>query len=145
MKILALVLTSILLFSTPTHANLFDGVYEDKSRLAQLDTATGQYNAGVSLLRTVQSYAGAAKWFHRAALQGHAKSRAVLGSLYAVGLGVEKDFVIAYAWVSLAVPQLEGKMLDRATALLDELESLMTQGQITEAKEKSRTISGLDR
>ncbi len=130
----ALTVSGVLTIATPSSANLFDRVYEDGTRLAALETATGQYNAGVSLLRTVQNYAGAAKWFRRAADQGHADAQAVLGSLYAVGLGVPKDFVNAYAWVSLALPRLDGRMRDRAIALQDELSALMSPAQIGKAQ-----------
>ena len=126
---------SLTTLASPSFANLFDGIYEDGSRLAALETASGQYNAGVSLLRTVQNYSGAAKWFRRAADKGHANAQAVLGSLYAVGLGVPKDFVNAYAWVRLALPGLEGRMHDRAIALQDELSALMTPAQIGKAQE----------
>ena len=120
--------------ASPSFASLFDGIYEDGSRRAALETASGQYNAGVSLLRTVQNYSGAARWFRRAADQGHANAQAVLGSLYAVGLGVPKDFVKSYAWVSLALPRLAGRMRDRAVALQDELDALMTPEQLGEAQ-----------
>lgn len=132
--LVALAMTAVLTGATPSSANLFDGIYEDSARLDILETASGQYNAGISLLRTVQNFAGAAKWFRRAAEQGHANAQAVLGSLYAVGLGVPKDFVNAYAWVSLALPRLDGRMRDRAVALQDELSVLMTSAQIGEAK-----------
>ncbi len=134
MILAASTMSGLLSIATPSLANLFDGIYEDSSRLAALETASGQYNAGVSLLRTVQNYAGAAKWFRRAADQGHANAQAVLGSLYAVGLGVPKDFVNAYAWVSLALPGLEGRMRDRAVALQDELSELMTPAQLGKAE-----------
>ena len=127
-------MSGVLTIATPSHASLFDGIYEDASRLAALETASGQYNAGVSLLRTVQNYAGAARWFRRAADQGHSNAQAVLGSLYAVGLGVPKDFVNAYVWVSIALPGLEGRMRDRAVALQDELSALMSSTEIGEAR-----------
>jgi len=137
MMLAALAITAVLAVATPSSANLFDGIYEDTARLETLETPSGQYNAGISLLRTVQNFAGAAKWFRRAADQGHASAQAVLGSLYAVGLGVPKDFVSAYAWVSLALPRLDGRMRDRAAALQDELTVLMTTAQIGEAQKLS--------
>ena len=129
------ILLALTVFAMPASAKLLDRVYEDDMHTAALETASGQYNAGVSLLRTVQNYEGAAKWFRRAADKGHANAQAVLGSLYAVGLGVPKDFINAYAWVSLALPGLEGRMRDRAVALQDELSALMTPAQIGKAQE----------
>ena len=138
MMLAGMTMAGMLAITTPSHASLFDGIYEDSTRMAALETASGQYNAGVSLLRTVQNYAGAARWFRRAADQGHTNAQAVLGSLYAVGLGVPKDFVNAYVWVSLALPRLEGRMRDRAVALQDELRALMSPTEIG----KARKIAG---
>jgi hypothetical protein len=135
MMLAEMTMAAMMTIAAPSHASLFDGVYEDTTRLAALETASGQYNAGVSLLRTVQNYSGAARWFRRAANQGHANAQAVLGSLYAVGLGVPKDFVNAYVWVSLALPRLEGRMRDRAVALQDELSALMSPTDIGKARE----------
>ena len=145
MLLAALTISGLSTIAAPSHASLFAGVYEDSTRLATLETASGQYNAGVSLLRTVQNYTGAAKWFRRAADRGHANAQAVLGSLYAVGLGVPKDFVNAYAWVSLALPRLAGRMRDRAVALQDELGALMTPAQIGKAQKISGCWRPLDR
>ena len=48
------------------------------------------------------------KWSRLAARQGHAGAQYQLGLLYAVGAGVEQDFVQAYKWFSLAAVGLEG-------------------------------------
>jgi hypothetical protein len=140
-----LTLSSLLATTTPSFASRFEGVYEDTTRLAALETASGQYYAGVSLLRTAQNYSGAARWFRRAADQGHANAQAILGSLYAVGLGVPKDFVKSYAWVSLALPRLAGRMRDRAVALQDELDALMTPAQLGEAQKIAGNWRPLER
>lgn len=145
MFLAALTMSGLMTLATPSFANLFNGIYEDSARLDALETASGQYNAGVSLLRTVQNYSGAARWFRRAADQGHANAQAVLGSLYAVGLGVPKDFVNAYVWVSLALPRLEGRMHDRAVALQDELSALMSPAQIGKAQKLAGDWRTLER
>ena len=44
----------------------------------------------------------AAKWFRRAADQGHIGGQVYLGLSYATGLGVPKDNSRAYMWLSLA-------------------------------------------
>ena len=134
LKILALAI-GFLMLSTPSFANLADVAYEDKSRQAALDTPSGQYNAGVSLMRIMNNHKAAAKWFCKAAKQGHAKAQVVLGSMYAVGLGVELDHVLAYVWVDTSLPNLEGKMLDRGSALFEELVSKMSAEDINEAQE----------
>ena len=106
-----------------------------------LETPSGQYNAGIVLLTRVQNYPGAAKWLLRAAGGGHAPAQAVLGSLYAVGLGVPEDFVRAYAWLRLALPQLSGKLRTRAEDLQSELSNVLTKAEITEVERISLDLT----
>ena len=47
----------------------------------------------------------AAKWFHRAAEQGHAESQYKLGECYRYGWGLEKDEVEAMKWYRKAAEQ----------------------------------------
>lgn len=122
------------LLANPGYAAVTGNIYQDPMRAFVLETPAGQYNAGVSLLRVIEDYSGAAKWFRRAAIQGHANAQAVLGSLYATGSGVPQDFVNAHAWISLALPGLYGKMLHRVEAVQDELETFMTSKQIRQAQ-----------
>ena len=42
----------------------------------------------------------AANWFRRSALQGNAYGQHSLGQLYRIGVGVEKNLVLAYAWLA---------------------------------------------
>ncbi|TPW14368.1 MAG: hypothetical protein FD130_1382 [Halothiobacillaceae bacterium] len=49
-----------------------------------------------------QNYKEAAKWYQRAADQGHPTAQNNLGFLYANGLGVLKNFELAYKWLNLA-------------------------------------------
>lgn len=49
-----------------------------------------------------QDYAEAAKWYRKAALQGHALAQNNLGVMYATGEGVPKDDLAAYAWWNIA-------------------------------------------
>lgn len=44
----------------------------------------------------------AAKWYQRAAEQGHTNAQINLGALYATGSGVPKNRIMAYAWTYLA-------------------------------------------
>ena len=122
----SLALACVLVAAPPTEARL---------------TPSGQYNAGIVLLTRVQNYPGAAKWLLRAAGGGHAPAQAVLGYLYAVGLGVPEDFVRAYAWLRLALPQLSGKLRTRAEDLQSELSNVLTKAEITEVERISLDLT----
>ncbi len=52
-----------------------------------------------------QNYAEAARWFRRAAEQGHAESQYNLGLLYGNGQGVPYDYGTAARWTRLAAEQ----------------------------------------
>ncbi len=56
-----------------------------------------QFNLGV-----VKDEVEAAKWYRKAADQGHLKSQYFIGLRYKAGIGVAKDEVEAYAYLSLA-------------------------------------------
>jgi hypothetical protein len=82
----------------------------------------------------------AAKWFRRAAEQGHRLAESCLGRIYATGIGVPQDYVEAYKWYNLAavgyLPALQGR---------NRVAQQMTPDQIAEAQElshefKPRTI-----
>ena len=143
LKIQVALITGFMLVATPSFANLTTDVYEDVARLQALGTPSGQYNAGLSMLRIMNNYTAAIKWFRLSAMQGHATAQAVLGSMYAVGLGIDKDFALADAWVRMAIPKLEGKMLDRASALQAELVMLMTPEQSADSNKIFLALKGL--
>ena len=52
-----------------------------------------------------QSYEGAAKWYRKAAEQGHAEAQYGLGCCYAKGTGVEKSYEEAMKWCRKAAEQ----------------------------------------
>lgn len=127
-------LACVLVAAAPSEARLSPGGGDERIELMALETPSGQYNAGIVLLTRVQNYDGAAKWLLRAAGGGHAPAQAVLGYLYAVGLGVPEDFVRAYAWLRLALPQLSGKLRTRAEDLKSELTNVLTKAEIAKAE-----------
>ena len=137
----SLALACVLVAAPPTEARLTPGGADERIELLALETPSGQYNAGIVLLTRVQNYPGAAKWLLRAAGGGHAPAQAVLGYLYAVGLGVPEDFVRAYAWLRLALPQLSGKLRTRAEDLQSELSNVLTKAEITEAERISLDLT----
>ncbi len=51
------------------------------------------------------NYPRAAKWYRRAAEQGHADAQFALGSLYEVGAGVPQDYAAMVEWMHRAAAQ----------------------------------------
>jgi TPR repeat protein len=97
--------------------------------LAHLGDPSLQYRAGKAYMDyRVGAMAPAAKWFERAASQGHARSQFEIGLHYAYGFGVAQDLKRAEEWPRLAVRNgqvearlsLEGlKHLSRSDARAD--------------------------
>jgi TPR repeat protein len=130
MRVLVAVL--VLMFASPAVAGLDDGGVMHSALPATTASPDSQYNAGITLLRVVQNYSGAADWFRKAAEQGHAEAQAALGTLYAAGLGVPVETTTAYGWLSLALPQLSGELRERALDLRGVLAESLSSGQIAD-------------
>lgn len=62
---------------------------------------SAQYSLGLESAMA-GNHGEAAIWHRLAAAQGHDKAQMELGRLYREGLGVERDFVRAYMWFTLA-------------------------------------------
>ena len=72
--------------------------------LALLGDPSHQYRAGKAYMDyRVGAFSPAAKWFERAASQGHARSQFEIGLHYAYGCGVEQDLAKAEEWLLMAV------------------------------------------
>ena len=83
-----------------------------------------------------QDDAEAVRWYRKAAEQGFAPGQSNLGLMYARGEGVPKDYVLAYAWLNLAVAQEE----KGAVKAKDVLRAHMTTDQIARAQKLSATL-----
>jgi hypothetical protein len=84
-----------------------------------------------------QNYVEAAKWYRKAADQGHRGAQLNLGSLLLKGQGVEQDLTEAYKWIVLAKrPGPFGGyfVMDAATQFLPQLMALMSPDQIAEGQ-----------
>jgi len=81
-----------------------------------------------------QDYAEAAKWYRKAADQGHASAQYYLGLMYYQGEGVSKNRVLAYMWVNLAAAALTGKAHEDALEFRNTIAKEMTPQQIVEAQ-----------
>jgi hypothetical protein len=107
-------------------------------REAAAGDAKAQYALGLFYERgkppaLLQDYAEAAKWYRKAAEQGHAGAQLYLGILLAQANGVERNFVEAYKWIALAKG---GNALDKAAAVETQgrLVTLMMPAEISEGE-----------
>ena len=77
---------------------------------------------------------GAVAACQRQADNGDAISQQLLGSMYAAGAGVARDYVRAYLWLSLAAAGTSEVVVPHAIAARDKVAALMSSAQIAEAK-----------
>ena len=76
----------------------------------------------------------AAKWFRRAADQGHIGAQVYLGLSYATGLGVPQDNTHAYMWLSVAAARGDPDAISNRNRVARQ----MTPAQIAEAQKLAR-------
>src|SRR3954462_7746123 len=82
-----------------------------------------------------QNHTEAAKWYRKAAEQGHGTAQLNLGNLLAEGRGVERDLTEAYKWIFFARASGGGWVVrDAASQHLGRLRALMTPDQIAEGQ-----------
>lgn len=81
-----------------------------------------------------QNYAEALKWYTLSAKQGNASG---LGRMYKDGNGVEKDYVLAYAWLNIALKIGQNYLVESDIASLKEI---MTPSDITKAEAKFQEL-----
>ena len=76
----------------------------------------------------------AAFWTRKSAEQGYADAQVFLAFMYAKGIGMPEDLIIAYIWLNLAAAQGN----EDAKTAREALERMMTPAQIAEAQKLSR-------
>ena len=81
--------------ATTKNATPADGPTDPESQFR----LAARYDAGRGVERNIGE---AAKWYRRAAVQGHVKAQANLGLMYAYGHGVPKDSAEAVRWLEQA-------------------------------------------
>jgi TPR repeat protein len=64
-----------------------------------------EFFESVKRLEVPQDYAEAAKWYRKAAEQGHPLGQLNLGFMYGTGRGVPQNDVEAYVWYSVSAAQ----------------------------------------
>jgi len=112
-----------------------DAVEEAKRTRASAETGDpyGQRQLGMFYeygIGVTQDHAEAARWYLKAAEQGDAEAQHRLGVMYYYGQGVPLDYVQADMWFILAA----AGGYDGAPENRDHIETLMTPGQIAEAR-----------
>ncbi len=109
---------------------------QELRRLAESGDAESQYwmaihySTGASV---IQNDTEAAKWFQRAANQGHVQAQARLASWYWSGRGVPKDLLKAYFWARLAWAGGD----ENSKLLLEGLASQMARSQVLAAQQQA--------
>src|SRR5262249_53908254 len=88
-------------------------------------------------LGTHQDLGEAAKWFHKAALQGNANAQLCLGAAYYAGGGVQKDETEALAWFMVSATAGNNQAATQRDALARDLDT--EQKQL--AQERSKKIA----
>lgn len=99
-----------------------------------------QFNLGMASLQgkgVPQDYEKAEKLFLKSAEQGNTSAQCMLGAMYATGLGVTKDYIQSYKWLSLSIEGSKGTeapYLQKAAELSNTVIKNMTPQQIEEAQ-----------
>ena len=78
--------------------------------------------------------AEAAKWYRRAAEQGHAGAQFGLADMYHDGEGVPKNYLRAHVWMNLAASRLAGEERKKAVELRDGLAKLLSKSELGRAQ-----------
>jgi hypothetical protein len=103
----------------------------------QIDDTEANWELALAYLKGVgvhQNERQAAKYLKKAANLGDPRAQAALSDLYLRGAGVQRDYVRAYTWASIAAGQLGGEH-ERLAALRQR----MTKSQLEDANRRLRT------
>ena len=89
-----------------------------------------------------KNYREAARWYHKAAEQGHIDAQFNLGAMYTNGEGVAQDYVQAHKWFNIA-SALGNHFAGESR---QEIETKMTPQQIAEAqREATKWLEAFDK
>ena len=89
-----------------------------------------------------RDYGEAARWYRKAARQGHPHAQLNLGAMYANGQGMPRDYVEAHKWFDLAasnLPDSQPAFRELAANDRDLAARKMTPAQISEAQKLARS------
>lgn len=77
-----------------------------------------------------RDYEQAVKWYTHAAKKGYRRAQHRLGTMYAKGLGVGRNFIKAYAWCKVSADQQSKFALRK----MKKIEAYLSQVEIAEAR-----------
>ncbi len=99
---------------------------------------TGQLSLG-SLFYARKEFAAAARWYRRAAEQGNAVAQIRLARQYADGVGLPRDDVQGFKWLTVAAARgTDSYARTNAAKGRDAMSAKMTPAQIAEAERLAR-------
>ncbi len=105
---------------------------------AQYDLAYLYYKSGSDpeITGVAHNERLAARWYREAAMQGHPSAQYNMAVLHLQGHGVERDAIVAYAWLLLAA----AKGHESSNELIAELDGVLNARQIEEAHVRSAAL-----
>lgn len=122
--------------------NIYIRPYAEVRHNAELGDPQAQFSMGYVYYKAGQDpnvqgvnrdFRRAARWFRRAAVQGHSGAQYNMGVLHLHGHGVEQDPVTAYAWLRRAEDQGHAN----SAQLVELLRAMLSDQQIEEGEKRS--------
>jgi len=114
-----------------------------KSAAAPEQSSSKQFATAIHYARHEQDYYLAAKWFRKAAMQGHSKAQFYLAMLFVKGQGVPKSIFHAYSWLSLACCQQLTEAIEARKQLEPHLTAKQMQSALKVAADRFEQIQDL--
>lgn len=102
-----------------------------------------QFATGIHYIKFENNHYLGAKWFRKAAMQGHPKAQLYLGLLFLKGEGVPKSHFHAYAWLTLAANQDLAEAKDARIKLEPHLSAANINASLKHAADILEKIHGL--
>lgn len=102
-----------------------------------------QFSTAIHYARHEQNYYLAAKWFRKAAMQGHSKAQFYLAMLFVKGQGVPKSLFHAYSWLSLASCQQLSEAIEARKQIEPHLTAKQMQAALKVAADRFEQIQDL--
>jgi TPR repeat protein len=130
----------LLALVAPAGGHARPAIFKDVVFAAESGNARAQTQLGFMHergLRVQQDYFLAAKWYHRAALQGEPHGQHRLGLLFNKGFGVQVDLIEAHKWLNLAAAGIGKGQRDYYTRMRDAVASKLTYSELAEAQRRA--------
>lgn len=96
-----------------------------------------QPSPNLSANKTPQDFGKARMWMTKAAMAGDSEAERDLGQIFALGMGVPADPVMAYAWYENAALRGDGF----AERLRDDVMTHMSPAEVSKGEQEAKTLS----